>query len=196
MSVGLQRIPPIEESCLDLGLAYQIVANVCQGIGFNFSPERLTSIAVAFDICIQAGESAPRAMMTAIDYEIAQRGRPGMKKKQPAQLPQAHQEKSNGCGLQRVPPEEEALLLAFVEAVGISRSTLVCKFSRQKGDGNFRDYRERTWAISFDLVLCEYCGNFEGMRQNTPYCPAKLRALRSQMIAENRVGPLTLPESE
>jgi hypothetical protein len=77
---------------------------------------------------------------------------------------------------------ETTELIALVEVNNLPVSQLACEFSRQHGEGTHVTGGAcpgRTYAISFDLELCTYCGNLEPQK---PACPAKLRALQQRLL--------------
>jgi hypothetical protein len=189
MSLALQILPQPEDQCLDFSLAYKITATVCATSGFNFNESRLTNIAILFDAFIREGETVISSMIHAIDLEISLRGNPI----KPRLL--AKPEPQQAFGMQRLPHDEETEILILAEAAGVPLSILACKMTRQTGEGQTdrrpdlewenRDgqiiivgVRPRKMRISYDLMLCQYCGNLEPSDR----CPAKLRALRERLL--------------
>ncbi len=82
--------------------------------------------------------------------------------------------------LQRLPRSEEAAILELVRANGLDETKLACFMTRQQGSGrgNVPDgHFVRSFNISYNLMLCEYCGNLEPQK----VCPAKARELRERM---------------
>lgn len=86
--------------------------------------------------------------------------------------------------LQRLPKNEETAILDLVHANGLDVSKLACFMTRQQDSGRGRHPDDgrgilsgRAFNISYNLTLCEYCGNL------TPgkVCPAKARELRERM---------------
>jgi hypothetical protein len=73
---------------------------------------------------------------------------------------------------------ETATLLALVRENRLLVSALACEFSRQHGEGQGVSLRGRPYAISYDLMMCQHCGNLEPQE---PACPAKLRMLKAQL---------------
>lgn len=86
-------------------------------------------------------------------------------------------------GLQRLPRDEEAAILDLVRANGLDASKLACYMTRQGGEGigRFKGstnyFAGRTYRISYDLMLCEYCGNL----MPSAVCPAKAQQLKERM---------------
>lgn len=87
--------------------------------------------------------------------------------------------------LQRLPKAEEQALIDVACANGLDRNDLACFMTRQQdeGVGRFKgstDYfRGRTYRISYDLMLCRYCGNL---------MPSRICAGKVQMIKERLLG--------
>lgn len=85
--------------------------------------------------------------------------------------------------LERLSRSEETALLDLVRANGLDETKLACFMTRQQdgGRGRFPDgpglNAGRAFNISYNLMLCEYCGNL--MPQAV--CPAKARELRERM---------------
>lgn len=87
--------------------------------------------------------------------------------------------------LQRLPQSEEAALLELVRANGLDASKLACFMTRQRASGRGR-HSERggfsilsgqAFNISYNLMLCEYCGNL----MPSAVCPAKAAELKERM---------------
>ena len=190
MTLALQVLPSPQETCLHFDLAYEITSTVCTTSGFNFNQDRLTNIAIMFDAFVREGEGVIPAMIHAIDTEISLRGNPI----KPRALPKPEPQQS--FGLQRLPRDEEAAILLMAESAGVPVSILACRMTRQTGEGQMNHrrpdiewenhdgqiivvgVRPRKIRISYDLMLCEYCGNLEPSDR----CPAKLRALRERLL--------------
>lgn len=87
-------------------------------------------------------------------------------------------------GLQRLTKTEEDTLLDLVRANGLDESKLACYMTRQQASGRGRHSESggflagRAFNISYDLMLCEYCGNL----MPSKCCPAKVRELRERML--------------
>lgn len=85
--------------------------------------------------------------------------------------------------LQRLSQSEETALLDLVRANDLDASKLACLMTRQQdsGRGRFPEGRGfnagRAFNISYNLMLCEYCGSLEPRA----VCPAKARELRERM---------------
>jgi hypothetical protein len=85
--------------------------------------------------------------------------------------------------LQRLSQSEEAALLDLVRANDLDESKLACFMTRQTDSGRGRHADDgrgflsgRAFNISYNLMLCEYCGNL--MPQAV--CPAKARELQER----------------
>jgi hypothetical protein len=76
---------------------------------------------------------------------------------------------------------ETATLLALVRGNNLSVSVLACEFSRQHGEGQGVSSRRRPYAISYDLMMCKFCGNLEPQK---PACPARLHVLKDRLLAD------------
>lgn len=190
MTLALQILLSPEEQCLHFDLAYGIAATVCATSGFNFNESRLTTIAIMFDTFIREGEGVIPAMMHAIDLEISTRGNPVKPRALPKPEPQ-----SSAFGMQRLSRDEETEILLLAEAAGVPISILACRMTRQTGAGQMNRRPDLEWKnedgriiiigvrprkirISYDLMLCEFCGNLEPSDR----CPAKLRAIRERLL--------------
>lgn len=85
--------------------------------------------------------------------------------------------------LQRLSPSEETALLDLVRANGLDASRLACNMTRQHGEGRGRHGHQggfldgRSFSISYNLMLCEYCGNL----MPSAVCPAKAAELKERM---------------
>lgn len=89
-----------------------------------------------------------------------------------------------GEAIVKLPRSEEATLLALVREEGLEAGLLKCEFTRQQGSGLIsRPHGTyiRSASISYDLMLCRFCGNLEGSDNNKDFCPAKLRALQERL---------------
>lgn len=83
-------------------------------------------------------------------------------------------------GLQRLPRSEETAILDLVRANGLDVSKLACYMTRQQASGRASapDGRfVRSFNISYNLMLCEYCGNL----MPSAVCPAKAAELKERM---------------
>lgn len=86
--------------------------------------------------------------------------------------------------LQRLSRSEQTALLDLVRANGLDASKLACFMTRQQDSGRGRHADDgrgflsgRSFSISYNLMLCEYCGNLEPQ----VVCPAKARELQERM---------------
>lgn len=86
--------------------------------------------------------------------------------------------------LQRLTRSEETALLDLVRANGLDASRLACHMTRQTDSG--RGYHPndgrgflsgRAFNISYNLMLCEYCGNLEPRA----VCPKKASDLKERL---------------
>lgn len=88
-------------------------------------------------------------------------------------------------GLKLSPHDKE--LLAILADYGVSLSGMACEFSRQqgKGVGRFKGsmsyFAGQSYKISYDLMLCTYCGN---LLPQTPCCPARFAWFKQQLIEQ------------
>lgn len=80
--------------------------------------------------------------------------------------------------LQRLPKDEENALIEVACANGLQRSELKCLMTRQHGEGTGINRRGDPYSISYDLMLCEYCGNL--MPSNI--CPAKVLKIKDRLL--------------
>lgn len=87
--------------------------------------------------------------------------------------------------LQRIPKSEETAVLDLVRENGLDASRLACYMTRQQASGRGR-HSERggfsilsgqAFNISYNLMLCEYCGNL----MPSAVCPAKAQELKDRM---------------
>lgn len=85
--------------------------------------------------------------------------------------------------LQRLSRSEETALLELVRANNLDETKLACFMTRQpdSGRGRFPEGRGfnagRAFSISYNLMLCEYCGNL----MPSAVCPAKAAELKERM---------------
>lgn len=85
--------------------------------------------------------------------------------------------------LQRLSRSEESQLLDLVRANGLDETKLACYMTRQRGEGRGRHGNEgglldgRAFNISYNLMLCEYCGNL----MPSKCCPAKVNELKERI---------------
>ena len=88
--------------------------------------------------------------------------------------------------LQPLPKHEESDLLELVRANNLDESLLACHMTRQQASGRGR-HSERggfsilsgqAFNISYNLMLCEYCGNLNPRA----HCPAKMRELAARWL--------------
>lgn len=88
-------------------------------------------------------------------------------------------------GLQRLQKSEETAILDLVRANGLDASKIACYMTRQTASGRGR-HPERggfsilsgqAFNISYNLMLCEYCGNL----MPSAVCPAKAAELKERM---------------
>jgi hypothetical protein len=86
--------------------------------------------------------------------------------------------------LQPLPAFEERALLDLVRANGLDASRLECYMTRQRASGHGKHPDDgrgfqsgRGFNVSYNLMLCEWCGNLMPRR----VCPAKAAALRERL---------------
>lgn len=86
--------------------------------------------------------------------------------------------------LQPLPKHEQAAILDLVRANGLDESKLACHMTRQSASGRGRHPDNggflggRSFNISYNLMLCEHCGNLEPRQ----HCPAKMRQLAERWL--------------
>lgn len=86
-------------------------------------------------------------------------------------------------GLQRISKSEETAILDLVRENGLDASKLACHMTRQTDSGRGRHPDNggflggRAFNISYNLMLCEYCGN---LMPSAVY-PAKAAELKERM---------------
>jgi len=89
--------------------------------------------------------------------------------------------------LQRLPQAEEQALIEIACANGLDRKDLRCVMTRQQdqGVGRFKKGRGplsgEEYRISYDLLLCQYCGNLEP----SAVCPGKVQQIKAHLNACN-----------
>jgi hypothetical protein len=81
--------------------------------------------------------------------------------------------------LQPLSKIDELALLVLVRYQGLDETRLACRMTRQQGHGEGVTRRGRPFDISYDLELCEYCGNV----LPSAVCPAKAKALIERALA-------------
>lgn len=84
--------------------------------------------------------------------------------------------------IQRLPKAEEAALVELACANGLTCAELACFMIRQQDSGVGRWKRGRfageAYSISYDLMLCEYCGNL----MPSAICPAKVQKIKERLL--------------
>lgn len=87
--------------------------------------------------------------------------------------------------LQRLPKAEEQALVNVALENGLTKGELQCKMTRQQGEGRGRfSQRGRgmldgeAYRISYNLLLCGYCGNLEP----SDICPAKVLKIKERLL--------------
>lgn len=78
-------------------------------------------------------------------------------------------------------------VLELVRANNLDESQLACHMTRQTASGRGQHPDDgrgflsgRAFNISYNLILCEYCGNLEPRA----HCPAKMRELAAKWLNE------------
>lgn len=86
--------------------------------------------------------------------------------------------------LEKLSRSEETALLELVRANGLDVAKLTCHMTRQTDSGRGRHPDDgrgflsgRAFNISYNLMLCEYCGNL----MPRAVCPAKAAELKERM---------------
>jgi hypothetical protein len=89
--------------------------------------------------------------------------------------------------LEPLPRHEHAAILELVRANNLPESQLACHMTHQTDSGRGRHPDDgkgflsgRTFNISYNLMLCEYCGNL----MPRVHCPAKMRELAQKWLHE------------
>lgn len=90
--------------------------------------------------------------------------------------------------LQRLSITEQDALLMRVAAEGLDVSQLACHMTRQQASGRGRHSEKggfsilsgQAFNISYNLMLCEYCGNLMPQR----VCPWKAEQLKQRLLSE------------
>ena len=87
--------------------------------------------------------------------------------------------------LQRLSRSEESALLDLVRANGLDETKLACFMTRQQASGRGRHSEKggfsilsgQSFNISYNLMLCEYCGNL----MPSAVCPKKASDLKERL---------------
>lgn len=90
--------------------------------------------------------------------------------------------------IQRLPDAEERALIEVACANGLKREELRCHMTRQQGSGRGRHPEKGGFSIlsgqgfniSYDLMLCEFCGNLKPFE----VCPAKVLKIKQKLLGE------------
>lgn len=80
-------------------------------------------------------------------------------------------------GLQRLSRSDELVLVELCVANGLDAARLGCHMTRQRDSGRGRHSNGGVFNISYNLMLCEYCGNL----MPAVVCPARVAELREQV---------------
>jgi hypothetical protein len=86
--------------------------------------------------------------------------------------------------LEPLPRHEHLAVLDLIRANNLDESALACHMTRQSASGRGRHpdtggfLSGQAFNISYNLMLCEYCGNLEPRA----HCPAKMRQLASKWL--------------
>lgn len=90
--------------------------------------------------------------------------------------------------LQPLPQSEYLAVLELVRGHNLPESELACHMTRQQDSGRGRHSERGGFSIlsgqgfniSYNLMLCEYCGNL----MPRAHCPAKMRQLAEKWLRE------------
>lgn len=90
--------------------------------------------------------------------------------------------------IQRLSDAEERALIEVACANGLRREGLCCHMTRQQGSGRGRHPEKggfsilsgQEFDISYNLMLCEFCGNLEPFE----VCPAKVLKIKEKLLGE------------
>lgn len=86
--------------------------------------------------------------------------------------------------LQPLPKTQYLAILELVRAHELDESQLACHMTRQRDSGRGTHPDDggflggRSFNISYNLMLCEHCGNLEPRA----HCPAKMRQLAEKWL--------------
>lgn len=87
--------------------------------------------------------------------------------------------------LQRLPKAEERALVNIALENGLTKNELTCKMTRQHAEGRGQHPDDgrgilsgRSFNISYNLLLCEYCGNLSP----SDVCPAKVMMIKEKLL--------------
>lgn len=86
--------------------------------------------------------------------------------------------------IQRLPKAEERALVNIALENGLTKNELTCKMTRQHAEGrgqhsdNGGFLSGRAFNISYNLLLCEYCGNL----MPSDVCPAKVAMIKEKLL--------------
>jgi hypothetical protein len=90
--------------------------------------------------------------------------------------------------IQRLPDAEERALVEVACAKGLTKEELRCHMTRQQGHGRGKGPEGSftpTFSISYNLMLCEYCGNLEP----SEICPAKVLKIKERLLSDENADP-------
>lgn len=90
--------------------------------------------------------------------------------------------------LEPLPKTQHLAILELIHAHELDESQLACYMTRQQASGRgrhsdtggFSILSGQSFNISYNLMLCEYCGNL----MPRAHCPAKMRQLAERWLAE------------
>lgn len=87
--------------------------------------------------------------------------------------------------IQRLPKGEEQALVNVALENGLTKDELTCKMTRQHAEGRGQHPDDgrgilsgRAFNISYNLLLCEYCGNL----MPSVVCPAKVLKIKDRLL--------------
>lgn len=78
---------------------------------------------------------------------------------------------------QRISKGEQSQILDLVRANGLDMSKLACFMTRQQDSGRGRHPNGQAFNISYNLMLCKYCGN----HMPSAVCPAKANDIKERL---------------
>ena len=79
--------------------------------------------------------------------------------------------------LQRLSRSEESAIVELVQANGLDASQLACHMTRQQDSGRGKHPNGQGFNISYNLMLCEFCGNL----MPSACCPKKVADLKERL---------------
>lgn len=79
--------------------------------------------------------------------------------------------------LEKLSRSEESVILEMVRINRLDASQIACHMTRQRDSGRGRHPDGRGFNISYDLLLCQFCGNL----MPSACCPKKVADLKERL---------------